>query len=183
MGSKNLCILIQPMSKVSLEHLMESTSSEGSWHLFCLPERPEGRLSDTRTRFLAPGPSWDVDVHPERWSPASRRLLGPRRAGPATWSAGRILGRRLRSYRGAAPSRPLAAREQRGPGGRVYSNAADVTSSCGTWTEEKGQKAVAQIGPAWSAGGRPGGSWRRGRYAASGEMAAGMAGRRCLCSG
>lgn len=70
-----------------------------------------GRLLNTPL-----GLSWDVDLQ-ENSSPASRRLPGPRWAGLATWSEARILRRRLRGFRGAAPGRLLAPRQQRRPGG------------------------------------------------------------------
>lgn len=107
-------------------------------------------------------------------SPASRRPPGARGRGRHVER-----GRFSEGAYAAVAAQPLAGprpaphADSGARAARLCAYAADVTSSCGTWTEEQGEAAGASIGPAGTAGGAAGPARRRGRYAAG----AGMAGR------
>lgn len=78
--------------------------------------------------------------------------VGPGRAGgAATWSAAGILHGAYAVAAAWLRLGPSPHVSSGGPAACVYSSAADVTSSCGTWTEEKGEYAGARLCPAWSA--------------------------------
>ncbi|OWK08102.1 ALDH18A1, partial [Cervus elaphus hippelaphus] len=93
----------------------------------------EGRLSVAPVRVCR----WDVDVHLQHSGPAPWRLLslggrGSPRVAQARFSK--------RIYAIAAAQLGISQPPRVNSGGFaawVYSSAADVTSSCGTWTEEK----------------------------------------------
>lgn len=95
---------------------------------------PEGRLS------VAPGSG------PLLGRGRSHRAFGLRPLASAGLSgrgrhvsAGSILQTHLRHCRSAALGQPAPRVSSGGLAAWVYSSAADVTSSCGTWTEEKGE--------------------------------------------
>lgn len=101
--------------------------------LFASRGRSEGRLSVAPVRVCR----WDVDIHMQQLGPRPLASAVSRRAGLATCSAGPFS---KRTYAIAAAQLGISQPPRVNSGGFaawVYSSAADVTSSCGTWTEEK----------------------------------------------
>lgn len=76
-------------------------------------------------------------------------LCRPQQAGARHVGAGSILQTHLRHCRSAALGQQALTRVSSGPCGLGLLSAADVTSSCGTWTEEKGELSRREGSVAW----------------------------------
>lgn len=149
------------------------------------PEAPReaGGRRDDGSRGRGEGPPFGACSLSTRTLTRESQAPPPPGISPACEGGARHVERRADSRKAATPlsqrsctPAPSLYVNSGDPAAWAYSSAADVRSSCGTWTEEKGESAGATGGSAWRAGGAPAARQVRGerqgwRKGAQGERA------------